>query len=147
MKRVTKSVEVNAPVYQCYDMWTRFTEFPQFMHNVQSVTKTSEPGVWHWKVNGPMGQSVEYDARWDLDEPNRRISWHTVGDENLDMRGDVGFADLGSNRTQVTVNFYLSPPGGPLGNAVAAVFSDPGRMVQEDLENFRQRVEGSKAVR
>jgi Polyketide cyclase / dehydrase and lipid transport len=59
--------EVEAPVAQVYAYWRDFSNFPAFMPDVQEVTVTG-PTTSHWKVTGPLGKSVEWDA--EIVEPS-----------------------------------------------------------------------------
>jgi uncharacterized membrane protein len=53
--------EVEAPVAKVYAYWRDFSNFPSFMPDVEEVTVTG-PMTSHWKVSGPLGTSVEWDA-------------------------------------------------------------------------------------
>lgn len=145
MTKVQESIKVDAPVEQCYQRFTQFNRFPDFMEHIQSVKPVDDLGVWHWKADGPFSD-VEWDAKWATDDTNRRITWHTVDDSDLDMSGSVGFADLGNNQTQITSIMEINPPAGKLGELAAKLFSDPEKMVKEDLKNFKRVVERQPAL-
>ena len=84
--------EVEAPVEQVYAYWRDFLHFPSFMPDVQEVTVTG-PTTSHWKVSGPFGKSVEWDAEIVEDIPNQRIAWRSIGDADVDNAGAVRFDD------------------------------------------------------
>ena len=80
MQRVEKSIRVKAPVDQVYQFWRNFENFPTFMENVEEVHLLgTDSRRSHWKLHGPMGKSVEYDAELTQDEPNRAIAWNACG--------------------------------------------------------------------
>ena len=60
--------EVEAPVAQVYAYWRDFSNFPAFMPDVKEVTVTGST-TSHWKVSGPLGKSVEWDAEIVEDLP------------------------------------------------------------------------------
>ncbi|HZA82612.1 MAG TPA: SRPBCC family protein [Actinomycetes bacterium] len=131
--------EVEAPVEQVYAYWRDFSNFPAFMPDVEEVTVTG-PTTSHWKVTGPLGTSVEWDAEITEDLPNQRIAWRSVGDSQVDNAGAVRFDDRGG-RTNIEVSLEYHPPAGKAGELVAELFKDPDKQVQRAVENFRLVVE------
>jgi uncharacterized membrane protein len=131
--------EVEAPVAQVYAYWRDFSNFPSFMPDVQEVTVTG-PTTSHWKVSGPLGKSVEWDAEIVEDLPNQRIAWRSVGDSQVDNAGAVRFDDRGTS-TNIEVSLEYNPPAGKAGELVAELFKDPDKQVQRAVENFRRVVE------
>jgi carbon monoxide dehydrogenase subunit G len=115
--------EVEAPVEQVYAYWRDFSHFPAFMPDVEQVIVTG-PTTSHWKVTGPLGKSVEWDAEIVEDVPNQRIAWHSVGDADVDNAGAVRFDDRGG-RTNIEVSLTYDPPGGKAGELVAELVKDP----------------------
>src|SRR5207302_8285064 len=78
MQRVERSIRVKAPTAQVYQFWRNFENFPRFMEHVEEVRcQSSDCRQSHWKLHGPMGQNVEYDADLTQDEPNRAIGWNS----------------------------------------------------------------------
>ena len=119
--------EVEAPVAQVY------------MPDVQEVTVTG-PTTSHWKVSGPLGTSVEWDAEIVEDLPNQRIAWRSVGDADVQNAGAVRFDDRGAT-TNIEVSLEYHPPGGKAGELVAELVKDPDKQVQRAVDGFRQVVE------
>ena len=131
--------EVEAPVERVYAYWRDFSNFPAFMPDVQEVTVTG-PTTSHWKVSGPLGKSVEWDAEIIEDLPNQRIAWKSVGDPDVDNAGAVRFDDRGAT-TNIEVSLEYNPPGGKAGELVAELVKDPDKQVQWAVDGFRQVVE------
>jgi uncharacterized membrane protein len=95
----------------------------------------------HWRVKGPLGKSVEFDAKTTEMDPNRGIGWNTVDGEVM-TSGEVRFEATMPGRTQVDVTMnYADPPGGIVGEAVTNILSNPQRNLKEDLQNFARIVE------
>jgi uncharacterized membrane protein len=139
-QRVHESIEVQAPVEDVFSYWSNFENFPNFMQNVEEVRMTDRD-TSHWSVKGPLGKSVEFDARTTEMDPNRGIGWNTTEGEVM-TSGEVRFEEVtpGRTRVEVTMN-YADPPGGQVGEAVANILSNPERNMREDLQNFAEIVE------
>lgn len=142
MTKIKKDIVVEAPVEVVYDLWRNFENFPRFMEHIKDVRVTSDK-MSHWKAEGPLGLNAEWDAEITLDEPQRAIGWRTVeGASSVITAGRVNFQPEQEGRTHLDVTIEYAPPGGPVGDLVAKVFSNPERHVEEDLDRFRQVIEG-----
>jgi len=145
MGSVAHYLEVNAPADQCYAWWRGLTNLPQIMPDVEAVVpKDGSTQVTHWKVHGPLGKTVEWDAKIVEDVPNTRIAWATEGSSGLDVKnaGAVRFDDHGGT-TGVEVSLQYDPPAGILGEAVAKLFADPQTKVERALDAFKERIESA----
>jgi uncharacterized membrane protein len=140
-QRVESSVVVEAPVSRVYEYWRDLENLSNFMSNVEDVRSTG-PGITHWVVKGPLGAKVEFDAQTTQDEENRAIGWNSV-DGNVQNSGQVRFEELGPERTRVEVTMnYANPPGGKIGEVGSRIVSNPQVMVDQDLYNFKEIIEG-----
>ncbi len=139
-QRVHESIEVQAPVEDVFQYWSNFENFSNFMQNVEEVRMTGQD-TSHWRVKGPLGKSVEFDAKTTEMDPNRGIGWNTVEGEVM-TSGEVRFEEVLPDRTRIEVTMnYSDPPGGKVGEIAADVLSNPEREMREDLENFARLVE------
>jgi uncharacterized membrane protein len=139
-QRVNESIEVEAPVEDVFRYWSNFENFSDFMQNVEEVRMTGQD-TSYWRVKGPLGKTVEFDARTTEMDPNRGIGWNTTEGEVM-TSGEARFEEVASGRTRVEVTMnYADPPGGAVGEAVANILSNPERNLQEDLQNFARIVE------
>jgi uncharacterized membrane protein len=139
-QRVQESVEVQAPLEDVFSYWSNFENFSNFMQNVEEVRMTGQD-TSHWKVKGPLGKSVEFDARTTEMDPGRGIGWNTVDGEVM-TSGEARFEEVSPGRTRIDVTMnYADPPGGKIGEVAANVLSNPERMLSEDLQNFARIVE------
>ena len=142
MQRIEKSIRVNAPVRQVYEYWRNFENFPSFMEHVEEVRTTDPSGKRsHWKIKGPMGTSVEFDAELTKDEPNKTIGWNSTGG-SMETSGAVTFAETGDNTELHVVMQWYDPPGGPVGEAASRMLQNPDKMLEEDLQRFKDIAEG-----
>ena len=145
MQRAEASIIVGAPVSEVYQVWHQFDNFPRFMNNVKEVTKKDDEGKFsHWKISGPFGYPVEFDAEMTTDEPNTRIGWNNRGDGTITTSGQVTFTEMGTNQTQIHVILNWEPPAGKVGEAVANLTSNPQSELEEDLGRFKEMIEGGK---
>ena len=139
-QRVHESIEVQAPVEDVFRYWSNFENFPNFMQNVEEVRMEGQD-TSHWRVKGPLGKSVEFDARTTEMDPNRGIGWNTTEGEVM-TSGEARFEEVAPGRTRVVVTMnYADPPGGKVGEVAANIISNPERNLKEDLQNFARIVE------
>lgn len=145
MGTVAHYVEVNAPAGECYAWWRGLTNLPQILPDVESVQpKAGSTAITHWKVRGPLGKSVEWDAQIVEDVPSQRIAWATVEESGPDVKnaGAVRFDDHGGT-TGVEVSLAYDPPAGAVGETVAKLFADPQGKVETALKAFKQAIEAA----
>lgn len=140
-QRVEGNVEVEAPVSKVYDYWKTLENLPKFMTNIEEVRSTG-PDTTHWVVKGPLGAKVEFDARTTQNEPNSAIGWNTQNGD-VETSGQVRFEEVTPGRTRVEVQMnYFDPPGGKVGEVASRVVANPQVMMQQDLRNFKEIIEG-----
>ncbi len=141
-QQVEGSIEAQAPVQTVYEYWRNLENLPNFMSNIEEVRSTG-PDTTHWVVKGPLGTRMEFDARTTQDEPNSAIGWNTV-DGDVQTSGQVRFQELGPDRTRIDVTMnYADPPGGKVGEAASKAVANPKVMMEQDLRNFRDIIEGN----
>ena len=139
-QRVQESIEVQAPLQDVFTYWSNLENFPQIMSNIEEVRVAGDTS--HWRVKGPLGKTVEFDARTTEMSPERGIAWNSTNDNDVETSGQVRFEEVAEGRTRIDVTMnYADPPGGRVGEAVADAISNPEREMREDLENFARQVE------
>jgi uncharacterized membrane protein len=140
MGTVAHYLEVNATADQCYAWWRGLTNLPTILPDVESVQpQNGSTQVTHWKVSGPLGKSVEWDAKIVEDVPGEKIAWAST-DGDVANSGAVRFDDHGST-TGVEVSLAYDPPAGVVGDAVAKLFADPQDKVENALAAFKKTIE------
>jgi uncharacterized membrane protein len=141
-QRVEGSTEIEAPVETVYAYWETLENLPNFMANVEEVTLTG-PDTTRWRVKGPLGRKLEWEARTTLKELNSAIGWNTIGGE-VGTSGQVRFREVAPGRTRVEVQMnYADLPGGRVGEVASRVVANPKIMMQQDLQNFKEIIEGT----
>ena len=142
MQRVERSIRVSAPVSKVYDYWRDFQNFPRFMEHVEEVRLLDGDGTLsHWKFKGPLGTKAEFDARLTSDKPNKEIAWNST-EGSIQTSGAVTFTELNDNTQVHVVMQWADPPAGAVGEAMSRLLQDPDKMLEEDLQRFKDIVEG-----
>ena len=140
-QRVESSVVVEAPVSQVFNYWRTLENLPNFMSNIEEVRSVGNRRT-HWVVKGPLGAKMEFDAQTTQEQENQTIAWESL-DGTVQTSGEVRFQELGPERTRVEVSMnYADPPGGKLGEVGARLVANPQVMVDQDLQNFKEIMEG-----
>src|SRR5918993_365449 len=116
MGTVAHYLEVDVPAEKAYAWWRGLTTLPSVMPDVESITAGGPDGTTtHWKVHGPLGKSVEWDARIVEDVPNEKIAWASVGGgKTLAPPGAVRLDDHGGSPGGGG-SFSHDPPAGGAG--------------------------------
>ncbi len=146
MGTVAHYLEVNVPAETAYSWWRGLTNLPTILPDVESVQQTgASTQLTHWKVAGPLGKTVEWDAKIVEDIPNEKIAWASVDSSATTVKnaGAVRFDDHGGT-TGVEVSLAFDPPGGAAGEAVAKLFSDPQDKVEKALLAFKSTIEAQE---
>jgi len=133
---VEEQIEVGVPVSTAYNQWTQFEEFPKFMEGVERVEQLDDT-LLHW-VGQVAGKRAEWDAKILEQQPDRKISWRSVGGKPTE--GTVLFEPAGPSRTKVRLKMSYQPEG--IREKVGAVAGLDKRRIRGDLERFQELVEG-----
>lgn len=140
-QRVEGSVEIAAPVEEVYGYWETLENLPRFMSNVDEV-RPDGPDMTHWKIRGPLGKTIEFDARTTEKKKNEAIGWNST-DGDVGTSGEVRFEQITPSRTRVEVQMnYSNPPGGKVGEAASKAVANPKVMLEQDLRNLKDILEG-----
>ncbi|HZN26882.1 MAG TPA: SRPBCC family protein [Burkholderiales bacterium] len=143
---VQKTIDIEAPVEQVFLFLANYENFPHFMRNVLGV-ETLVDGRSHWKVAGPAGTVVEWDAITTRLDFNERLEWSTVEGSTVEHVGRIRMEPLG-NGTRVHVQMSYTPPAGVVGHAVAKLLgSDPKTQLDQDLMRLKSTLETGKVPR
>jgi uncharacterized membrane protein len=149
MATATHYIEINAPAAQCYQWWRPLTHLPQIMDDVRTVEpKDGSADVTHWVVDGPLGKTIEWDAKIIDEETDRKIAWKSLEESNnhVDTGGAVRFDPHGDS-TGVEVSLHVNTPGGAIGDLGAKLFADPQKKIEKALGEFKKLMESSSQQR
>ena len=141
-QRVEGSIVIEAPVETVYSYWETLENLPQFMSNVEAVTSTGADTT-RWRVKGPLGKTLEFEAQTTQREQNQAIGWNSTEGE-VETSGQVRFQEAGQpGRTRVEVQMnYSDPPGGKVGEVASRAVANPKLQLEQDLRNLKAILEG-----
>lgn len=132
---IQQSVDVAVPIKEAYDQWTRFEEWPKFMHRVDSVQQIDDSTV-HISTK-IWGITKEYEAEIVEQRPDERIEWHA--EDGLMNSGVVTFHQLAPRLTRVEVTMDVKPDS--LLEKAGRGMRFTKRAVRGDLHRFKAYVE------
>jgi uncharacterized membrane protein len=99
-------------------------------------------GRYHWKVAGPAGIPVEWEASITKQAPNQMLAWESVAGSTIEQKGVVRVLPNGNGGTRVEVKMSYLPPAGAAGHAVAKLFGvDPKSEMTADLLRMKSFIE------
>ncbi|MFL5401957.1 MAG: SRPBCC family protein [Gemmatimonadales bacterium] len=139
---IQKTLHIDAPVEQVYAFWSNYENFPLFMSHVREVEDLGA-GRSHWRVRGPGGLPIEWNAVLTQQQPNQVIGWHSEPGSMLENAGVIRFVPVGTG-TRVDLRFCYHPPAGGAGQAIAELLgSDPRVKLNEDLGRMKSLLEAT----
>ena len=143
---IQKTIHIDAPVDEVFVFLADYDNYPQFMRNVLSV-ETFPDGHSHWKVAGPAGFEVEWDAVTTRVETNELIQWSTIVGSTVEHAGAIDLEPAGEG-TRVRIEMSYNPPAGVLGHVVAKLFgADPKSELDEDMMRLKSALETGRLPR
>jgi uncharacterized membrane protein len=132
---IQRWTDVAVPVEKAYQAWTKFDEYPKFMHRVLSVEKKGDKKVsWSEKI---WFSSRQWEGEVTEQRKNELIAWKTKS--GMQHKGVVTFHKLAPNLTRVMVDMEFEPNG--MMEKMASGLRFVKRAVQADLARFKAYVE------
>ena len=132
---IQRWTDVALPIDQVYEEFTKFDQFPAFMHRVLNVEQKDKDKIsWSEKI---WFSSRQWEGRVTERRKNDRIVWTTKG--GMSHKGIVSFHKLSDNLTRVMVDMEFEPNG--MVEKMASGLRFVKRAVQADLARFKTYVE------
>ena len=130
---------------ELYVVWKDFKRAPEWMEQVESVTKIDDRHV-RWTCSHPGTGTLEWTTEITEDTPNQLLAWRTVPGGDYDLSGRVEFRELGSSRgTEVVFSLTYKLHAGLLHSAAAMIIGeDPERQMRENLRRFKMLMEAGE---
>jgi uncharacterized membrane protein len=140
---IQKTIKILAPVERVYSLFTDYRNFPVFMSRIHEVRDLGD-GRSHWTVKGPLGATLEWDAKVTEMIPNKLLAWRSEPGSLIQHAGIVRFDDE-SDHTRVHIRLSYNPPAGAIGHAVATLLgSNPKQEMDADLVRMKTFIETGK---
>ena len=138
---VERSLTVGRSAEELYNLWLEPETLPKIMNHVAEVR--SEEGRHHWRLQLPLGQSLEWDTHIVEERRGELVRWSSLAGAALPNEGSVRFHPApGEWGTVVTLKLEFRPPGGTLGSAAAKQFEAvPKNLVSKALRRFKSLAE------
>jgi uncharacterized membrane protein len=132
---IQQAIDVAVPVSVAYDHWTRFEDWPQFMHRVENTEQIDDATVsFQIKI---WGISKRFEADILEQHPDERIEWNVT--EGYAHTGVVTFHPLAENLTRVEVTLDVQPSN--LIDKASRGMRFVKRAVRGDLHRFKAYAE------
>jgi uncharacterized membrane protein len=132
---IQQSVDVAVPVRQAYDAWTRFEDWPDFMHRLESVQQVDDATVaFQAKI---WGVKKRFEADILEQRPDQRIEWDVT--EGFAHTGVVTFHELSDRLTRIEVTLDIEPDS--LVEKASRGMRFVKRAVRGDLHRFKAYIE------
>jgi hypothetical protein len=132
---IQRWTDVALPIDRVYEEFTKFDQFPRFMHRVLNVEQKERDKIsWSEKI---WFSSRQWEGRVTERRKNDRIVWTTKG--GMSHKGIVSFHKLSDNLTRVMVDMEFEPNG--MIEKMASGLRFVKRAVQADLARFKTYVE------
>lgn len=131
---IQQDIDIGVPIDMVYEQWTRYEEWPKFMHRLENVSQEDDEHVaFKTKI---WGISKQFRAEIVENQPGERIKWEVT--DGVTHTGVVTFHELGPRLTRVELNFDVQP--GSLIEKAARGMRHVKRAVRADLARFKAYV-------
>jgi uncharacterized membrane protein len=142
--KLQKTIHINAPIDELYQLFANPENFPRIFEHVEDV-RHSRDNLYHWKVVGPAGVSVSWEAMVTDNIPNELIAWSSVPGAVVRTAGWVKFQPNESGGTTLQIQLAYNPPAGVIGHVIASLFdADPKHALDDDMARLKTLFEAGK---
>jgi uncharacterized membrane protein len=132
---IQRWTDVAVPIEKAYEQWTKFEEFPKFMHRVVNVRQEGDKKVaWDEKI---WFSTRHWEGEITDRRKNRRVAWKTTS--GMSHAGVLTFHSLDDSLTRVMVTMDFIPQG--MIEKMASGLRFVKRAVEADLARFKAFVE------
>lgn len=124
-----------------YSLLANVERFSEYLPRVLSVQAVGDRRSF-WTVQGPAGETVDWESEIVADLPNEMLAWRTTPGSQVHHEGAIYFHGLDGGRTEVRFYMELHLPFGSLGERVARLLhEDPKEYVMEALDRLKGAAE------
>lgn len=136
METIDQVIDINLPVQDVYNQWTRFESFPFFMEGVQSVRQLDAQRLeWEVKLGG---KKKTWQAEIYEQEPDQCIAWRSTS--GAKTSGRVDFCVLEDDKqTRIFLHLNYEPDG--LVEKTASALGLVKARVKGNLLRFKEYIE------
>ena len=127
------TVRIDADQKTAWAYVSNYQNFDKIMTNIEKVEMTG-PDTSDWKMHGPLGIPVSWKAITTAMEAPSYLAWKST-EGTIETHGYIRVLPE-NNGSSVTVYVEYTPPLGGLGDAVAKLFNDPQKQLEDDLSKL-----------
>jgi uncharacterized membrane protein len=132
---IQQSVDIGVPIELVYNQWTRFEDWPEFMHRLESVDQVDDSTVAFqtkiWAIK------KRFEAEILEQRPEERIEWNVT--QGYAHTGVVTFHELAPRLTRLEVTLDVEPDN--LIDKASRGMRFVKRAVRGDLHRFKAYLE------
>lgn len=142
---VQDAITVAAPPEEVWPLLSDYSLFARWMPDVLDVQRSDDGRRSRWRISGPAGVPIRFEAVETAREEGRRLAWKTLEGQLVAHSGALSVTpeDAGGSRIQVQLSY--NPVFGAVGHVVARMFgADPARKLQKDLLRLKSLIEGRR---
>ena len=146
--KIEHVVTVKLSPAEAYAFWRNPANLPRVVEFVEAVDMVTDRTA-HWRVRGPTGTEIEWDAEIINEIPNELLAWKSVGDAPIPNAGSLHFRAAPNGRgTEVKIVVEYEPPAGHLGAWIAKLIREnPDAQLRDALRRFKQLAETGEVMR
>ena len=140
-----RTVTIGAEPADVYAFWRRLDGVSRAVEPLAEVTVLDDRRS-RWKVRGPLGASISWEAEIVDDRPEKRLAWRAQGDAGITHDGAIILARApGGRGTEITVTLRYSAPAARTGTAVTTLFGRaPEQMLRDGLRRVKSLIEAGE---
>ena len=132
---IVEDIDVGVPVRVAYNQWSRFSDFSEFTHRVESVEEDDEiTSRWRAKI---FWSSRSWKGMVTEQVQDQRIAWTSEGSKGT-TKGVVTFHPLGENLTKILLVTEYTPQG--FFERTANLWRAQGRRLRLELKQYRRHL-------
>lgn len=142
-REVERSITIGKTADELHRRWRDSETLPQIMAGFATV-RASGDGRMHWRVEGPLGRTFEWESETVDGPPGGGIGWRSLPGASISNEGSVRFRPAPADRgTIATLLLRFDPPGGALGDAAVELLGTTPLDLAVDgaLRRFKSLVE------
>ena len=140
---VERSITIGKSAEELYRRWRDPQTLAKVMAHFATV-HASDNGRLHWRMDSPLGQSLDWDTEAVDDRPGEASGWRSLPGARAPSEGSIRFRPAtGGRGTVATLRIRFDPPGGLVGEAVAKFLGGlvPATIADKTLHRFKSLVE------
>jgi uncharacterized membrane protein len=138
---VERTITIGRPREDLYRMFRNPETVSRVMGHFAQVTGSGERK--HWRVEGPLGKTLEWEERLVEDRPGEFLKWESLPGADVPTDGWIRFREAPRGwGTEVTLSVRFTPPGGAAARSMVRLFGIvPHAVTMKALRRFKSLAE------